>query len=343
MKIIVYGIGKQYFDIFNNPKSEEREIIKSEVEIIGFADSNSAIWGNEIIYEEKKFAVKSICEFHKNDFEGILVTSKKYFIEIRDFLIQNGYEKERIFLIDKIIGQYLNKLYHIEKFRGKVGIEVGGPSDLFFNIYDNCRACDGVNFCQHTVWWKNDTDDFRYKDKVLGNVFIAEATDLYQIEDGKYDFVLSSNNLEHIANPLKALKEFFRVVKEEGVVLVVVPRKEKTFDHNRDYTTFDHLLEDYSNDRGEEDLSHLPEIIEKHDYGMDAPCGGKEKFIERSKKNVENRCLHHHVFNEECLKKLFAFIGLEVIDFGEVTDNWFIIGQKRNIICNKQFMQGGVV
>ena len=62
---------------------------------------------------------------------------------------------------------------------------------------------------------------------------------------------------------------------------------------------------------------------------MDVACGGKDKFIKRAKKNAENRCLHHHVFDEKNLRKAFDFAGLDVVDFSEIQNNWFIIGQRR--------------
>lgn len=111
--------------------------------------------------------------------------------------------------------------------------------------------------------------------------------------------------------------------------MIVVPRKEKTFDHNRDCVTFEHLLEDFQRDIGEEDLTHLPEIIEKHDYDLDPLCGGRENFIKRSQKNMENRCLHHHVFDELSLRKALEFAGFEVIDFGFYGANWYIVGKTR--------------
>lgn len=328
MKTIVYGMGNGYSDIFITPTAMETEVLKYEIEIIGFADSNSAIWGKEIMYEGQKFTVGSIYDFPEEEIDGILITTKKYFNEIKTFLDNNGYGKKNIFLIDRIIEQYLDDLYLIDKLQGKRGIEIGGPTDLFFNIYDKCAACDNVNFSPDTVWAKNSTGIFTYQDKILGGSLIAEATQMYSIEDCGYDFVLSSNNLEHIANPLKALKEFARIVRTNGIVLTLVPMKEGIFDHNRNYTTFEHLLEDYNNDTGEDDLSHLQEIIMQHDYDMDPQCGGREKFIERAKKNVENRCLHHHVFEELCLRKAFVFVGLKVIAFGRITNNWMIIGQK---------------
>lgn len=329
MRAIVYGIGKGYLKFFAEKEFIKKEIVGNEIEIAGFSDNNKALWGKEIIYENQKFIVQNIKEFKEREIDKIIVTTKLYFEEIKEGLIKGGYEKESILLIDQLFKEYLDKIYMIDRIIGKAGIEIGGPTELFYNIYDKCSSCDNVNFSIDTVWIENDTGKFIYKNKDLGCNWIADATDMYQIENKVYDFLLSSNNLEHIANPLKALEEFSRIVKIKGVVIVLVPKKEACFDHDREYTSFEHLLDDYKKNIQEDDLSHLPEIVEKHDYSMDIACGGKENFIKRAKKNIENRCLHHHVFDEDCLRKAFSYVGLEVIDFASLLNNWLIIGEKR--------------
>ena len=55
-----------------------------------------------------------------------------------------------------------------------------------------------------------------------GDIYFQDATDLNKIDDSKYDFVICSNVLEHIANPLKALNEFKRVLKN-GFIAIIVP------------------------------------------------------------------------------------------------------------------------
>ncbi len=159
-------------------------------------------------------------------------------------------------------------------------------------------------------------------------MYIADAVDMSCLNDASYDFVMSSNNLEHIANPIKALKEFVRVLKYGGCVIVLVPMKDRTFDHRREYTSFEHILEDYRNDMQETDLTHLPEILELHDYELDPPAGGPENFRKRSMLNYENRCLHHHVFCEDSLRKIFEYLNLEVIGLDECGGNYRIIGRK---------------
>ncbi len=331
MKAVIYGIGKMYRSYFSNEDFLEKGILQRGIEIVGFADQNIELLGKMVIYHKKSFTVQCIDNFPKESIDRIAVTTKLYFHEIQMKLIEKGYKEEQIILLEDIFTDYFNQTIHLDKFGGKIGIEVGGPSKLFSNIYETCLSCDNVCFSSKTVWMQNETGCFTYGDRKLGKMWIDEASDMRLIPDRSYDFLLSSNNLEHIANPLKALREFNRVVRPGGIVLVLVPMKEKMFDHNREYTLFEHILEDYERNMGEEDLSHLPEIIEKHDYDMDIACGGKEKFIQRAQKNVENRCLHHHVFEENCLRKSFEFSGLKVLDFNTLMDNWLIMGKKLNM------------
>jgi SAM-dependent methyltransferase len=110
---------------------------------------------------------------------------------------------------------------------------------------------------------------------------------------------MASHVLEHIANPLKAIHEWLRVVNDEGIILLIIPHKEATFDHKRDVTTLNHLKEDFENNIDEKDLKHLSEILKLHDYDLHNPTGDMESFKERSLQNYENRCLHQHVFDTD--------------------------------------------
>ncbi len=179
------------------------------------------------------------------------------------------------------------------------------------------------------MWWTGkDSEMFTYSGMNLGEIYIADAVKMDCFNNQQYDFVLSSNNLEHLANPLKALHEFVRVCKTGGIIVVIVPDKNYTFDHRREYTSFEHILEDYENDTPETDLTHLPEILELHDLAMDSPAGDIENFRRRSMDNYNNRCLHQHVFCEESLKKMFDHFGLEVIVSDKCRNDYRIIGRK---------------
>ena len=202
----------------------------------------------------------------------------------------------------------------------KIGLEIGGPSAIFSDagelpIYRRITALDNCVFSLETIWEgrRAEGQSFSYhphKDK--GFNFVREATDLRGIADHKYDFVLSSHNLEHIANPVRALGEWTRVVKQSGVIIVVLPDYRYMFDHRRRPTLVKHMMEDYERGTDERDLTHLAEILELHDLALDRAAGTKDNFRQRSLRNFENRCLHHHVFDERNSRELFETVGLTV-------------------------------
>jgi SAM-dependent methyltransferase len=187
----------------------------------------------------------------------------------------------------------------------RVGLEIGGPSSVFqkklgYPIYPLIERLDNVNYAARTAWEAglHDQGDFVFApNRQPGMQYIREATSLTGIENQCYDFVLSAHCLEHIANPLKALKEWQRVVKRGGSLVLVLPDPVRTFDHRRPLTTLAHLRADFENNTQEDDMTHLDEILRFHDLNRDLDAQPLENFRARSLKNAENRCLHHHVFN----------------------------------------------
>jgi len=217
--------------------------------------------------------------------------------------------------------------------RDKCGLEVGGAS-YFFNggtlrTYEIVKSLDCVNFASKTIWEGEliEGDTFVVCGK-RGHQYINEATDMNKIESGKYDFVLCCNALEHIANPMKAITEFLRVLKPDGLLLLVLPAKDSNFDHKREFTKFKHLLYDLVSDTGEDDLSHLGEELLLHDLPMTPECGDRNFFMERSLKNFENRCLHQHVFSLELLTEIYEYFKIEIIRTDRTPSDYVILGRK---------------
>ncbi len=323
-KALIYGAGKVFVNSFINSNFAATRLMMEGYKIAGITDkfgTNEDKWANYHFYQ-REVALQS-------DYDEIIVTSTKYYMEIRNELIELGIPVEKIHSYKELQDKWYKELFFVSQLAGQQGLEIGGPTGMFSSIYRACQSCDNVNFSANTVWWqKGAHNSFIYDGREIGNVYIADAVDLGIIEDESYDFILSSNNLEHIANPMRALKEWYRILRMGGIIILVVPRREVTFDHTRPYTTFEHLLQDYETGVGEDDLSHLPEIQKLHDYAMDVACGGREQFLRRAQKNIENRCLHHHVFSEACLKALWKYFGLTILDFEEIPGNYCIIGKK---------------
>lgn len=202
-----------------------------------------------------------------------------------------------------------------ERVQDKIGLEIGGPSSTFswsgaLPIYRVAQRIDNAVFCGETLWASH--DDTYAVSREAGRTFFREASDLHGIPDGAYDFLLASHVLEHLANPIKGLYEWRRVVKCAGTMAIVVPDRERTFDHKRPLTTIEHMFSDFERNIGEDDLTHVEEEVALHDYAMHDPCGGAEGNRARCLQNLKYRCLHHHTFSLPSLKAVLSVTGISV-------------------------------
>lgn len=210
---------------------------------------------------------------------------------------------------------------HRQAFENRVGLEIGGPSGMFrargsLPIYPIAARIDNCNFGHLTTWEGviRTGRTFHFDNaRDPGEQYVAEATRLAGLASSSYDFVLSSHTLEHTANPLQALSEWIRVLKTGGLLVIALPHKDGTFDHRRPVTTMAHLVEDFEKHMPEDDLTHLDEILRLHDLSKDPEAGTHADFAERSRKNVENRCLHQHVFDTRLAIEMVDHMGLQIL------------------------------
>lgn len=209
---------------------------------------------------------------------------------------------------------------YISFFHDKNGLEVGGLSSIFAEnsicpIYSIAKNIDNCNFENRTVWEGSIEvgKNFKYsRDRDPGNQYISEASTLAFASSESYDFLLSSHMIEHTANPLKVLLEWKRVLKPNGMMLIVIPHKEGTFDRYRPTTDINHIIQDFEQQIDESDLTHLDEILKLHDFTRDPLAGSLENFTKRSEKNIENRCLHQHVFDIKLAIETIDIAGLQI-------------------------------
>jgi SAM-dependent methyltransferase len=199
-------------------------------------------------------------------------------------------------------------------------LEIGGPSGIFEDkgplpVYFVLRSVDNCLFSAQTIWTGEieAKRGFQYHPKKNpGAQLICEATDLQGVPNSSYEAVLSSHCLEHVANPLRALEEWKRVLVERGLLLLVLPNKDRTFDWRRPVTPLEHMIQDYERNTTEDDLTHLPEILALHDLEKDPPAGSPEQFKQRCLENNTNRAMHHHVFVTASAVKLVEYVGFRL-------------------------------
>jgi SAM-dependent methyltransferase len=94
--------------------------------------------------------------------------------------------------------------------------------------------------------------------------YFGDACDL-PFFDASIQYVASSHVLEHVANPLAALKEWTRVLQHGGYIYMVVPDHRHTFDHRRPLTEPSHMLKDFRDEVSQVDGTHIDDFV----FGVD--------------------------------------------------------------------------
>lgn len=139
----------------------------------------------------------------------------------------------------KIKGKPVPHSFIVHKYlNGLRGIEIGGAAHNNFGL-------DALNVDILTHEGPNDSyrnEQLKYGTKVKP-VDIISSGDALPFNDNRLDFVFSSHVLEHFFDPIKALKEWMRVVKPGGYIVMVVPHKERTPDKEKPRTPLQELID----------------------------------------------------------------------------------------------------
>jgi hypothetical protein len=203
----------------------------------------------------------------------------------------------------------------------KRGIEFGGPTELFSNIkykldlYNNVHL-DGGNLLNDNSFSNLPGHENRFEYYKYGNnigkqydVDCANENSIKKI-GRKYDFIVTSHVIEHIANPIKSLINWKEILDDEnGYILSIIPDYKYCFDRKRPLTTIEHLIDDYKSDIKEDDTTHINEQINLHDWSL----GGHPDFHKLCIDNYKTRVVHHHTFDISLVENMFIYSGYEVL------------------------------
>lgn len=74
---------------------------------------------------------------------------------------------------------------------------------------------------------------------------IDDAQTLATFADASVDFVIANHVLEHLEDPVGALRNLMRVLRPDGVLFLTLPDARHSFDAGRARTTVEHVLRDH--------------------------------------------------------------------------------------------------
>jgi SAM-dependent methyltransferase len=153
--------------------------------------------------------------------------------------------------------------------------------------------------------------------------------------DHALDYVIASHVLEHVANPVAALAEWYRVVRPGGIIYLVVPDRRVTWDHPRALTPVEHFLADYTLGTTACDTTHIDEFARQIDWSLFNPATPADEVAEardllalgmhEAVARGEEINIHFHTFEPSNLRALLEALARwpvrrfqwEIVDFAE--------------------------
>lgn len=138
---------------------------------------------------------------------------------------------------------------------------------------------------------------------------VTDAHTLKEVRSASQDFLIANQVVEHLENPLLALENMLRVLKEGGFLFISLPDKRYTFDCDRPLTDFAHVLKDYREG---------PAISRKHHYREWVRLVEKitedEKVEQRAEEleNVHKYAIHFHAWTQFEMFEMFAGLQREL-------------------------------
>lgn len=192
---------------------------------------------------------------------------------IKQYII-NNYKYIKKTANSEIVNKYLI---------GLKGIEIGGAAYADYGI--DAIKIDRINIL-------SDSNNAYYLEQLklkgfIQNIDIISNGDDLPFKDNTVDFVFTSHVLEHFFDPIKTLKEWYRVTKNNGYVFMIIPHKERTFDKDRERTT-------------------LQELIDRHNGTI------------KSENQFDD--MHHSVWITEDILELCKYLNYNVIEYHDMDD-----------------------
>ncbi len=170
------------------------------------------------------------------------------------------------------------------------GIEVGpwfnplapkrdGYNCLALDVFDaetlRCRAKDDPNISSEQAALIEDVD-------LVGSSVLIGDLIRQRGELGSFDYIISSHNFEHLANPIRFLNGCAEALRPSGVLSMAIPDHRICFDHFRPITRLSDWIQSYLDDQDKPSLAQVFEgrVVfahywdgsrKRHDFFPDMP------------------------------------------------------------------------
>jgi SAM-dependent methyltransferase len=139
---------------------------------------------------------------------------------------------------------------------------------------------------------------------------IDDGERLSVIPDNSQDFVIANHFLEHCQDPIGAILNMLRALKQDGILYLAVPDKRYSPDVNRPVTSNDHLLRDHREGATWSKRSHFEEFVRLWTYET---ARTDEEVEQRVNHLMElDFSIHYHVWTMQAFMGFLSVLGEEL-------------------------------
>jgi SAM-dependent methyltransferase len=144
---------------------------------------------------------------------------------------------------------------------------------------------------------------FSVTENVTAPHIVSDLESMRGIEPESQDFIVANHVLEHVEDPLKALRAIARVLRPNGIAYLALPDKRWTFDKQREVTTIEHLLRDHRLGPDWSLPGHYDEWVRVVDGLSGDPHAQKVAVMLDQRANI-----HFHVWDFAAMMELFTYV-----------------------------------
>ncbi len=131
---------------------------------------------------------------------------------------------------------------------------------------------------------------------------LADAVEL-PVRPASLDFLIASHVLEHLPQPLSALRAWYDAIAPGGVLLLKVPDKRFTFDATRARTTLAHLVEERDHPESFDRRAHFADWVEHVGHQRPSDTGFDQAVTNLME---EDYSIHFHVWTSDDLREIIS-------------------------------------
>lgn len=133
---------------------------------------------------------------------------------------------------------------------------------------------------------------------------LTDLESLVGVPDASQDFLIANHVLEHVEDPLRAMRSVRRVLKAGGIAFVALPDKRYTFDAPRSVTPLEHLIRDFNEGPEWSAPEHYRDWAENVDEASGSAIEERAAELLAIRENI-----HFHVWDFEAMKAFFRYVS----------------------------------